>query len=586
VKPPRRNNRRDRRARPHARACGVGLTLALAALAAPAQAETSGLPMVPKEDVQLTGTIEPQHGPRIGLRVERLALTYEKGLTIRIRCLHCLRGSKAARGVRGSRALHGVLLPNHAVLLISITHAGEIGRLLTYINAGSRQSQRRLRGSCLPPHSKPVSCRSLGAGTLAAGPLAAAPPAGVGGAHGIPVTGPPAEAVNRTAVTSVDDTLGDLAPYSGPFEIAFQPFVASSQRITYVGVTLANPQLPPGAAPGENALLRVCADPACSGTVLASTIAAVVNYGLTTAAIEADVTPGASYYLVWTPPADVHGAPWITFWHGGGQTITASEQMEALVRGYDPAGSLGPREILSYAGEHAPPYPYSGPFLYAYQDFHAASDTITRLGVVVGNPALPRGAEGPETVLVKLCQTPECGEGGLASSRAPIVNYGVSEADIGDVPVTPGGTYYVYWQTPRAVSGQPWVTFWLGHSPRPEEAQAMQAFAKGYDHGPAIVPTYYSEQAGSFGAPTFADPYNAAEEGPRIAAMGHVEVLCRVFAPQIESTEPDGYWYRLASEPFDGRFYAAANVFWNGQSPGVGETINTDLAVPICPPAS
>jgi hypothetical protein len=53
---------------------------------------------------------------------------------------------------------------------------------------------------------------------------------------------------------------------------------------------------------------------------------------------------------------------------------------------------------------------------------------------------------------------------------------------------------------------------------------------------------------------------------------------------------PDGYWYRIASPPWNDRYYAPANTFMNGDPWNGPYTHNTDLKVPNCgsgqPPAS
>lgn len=93
------------------------------------------------------------------------------------------------------------------------------------------------------------------------------------------------------------------------------------------------------------------------------------------------------------------------------------------------------------------------------------------------------------------------------------------------------------------------------------------------------------QQQGSLGAPTFRDPYGPAQAGPRVAPFQWVEVACKVRAPSIKSASPDGYWYRLSSDPWDGAYYVVANTFWNGDVPGREPyTRNTDFAVPDCEP--
>ncbi|MFD4738448.1 hypothetical protein ACFWNR_06935 [Streptomyces virginiae] len=95
--------------------------------------------------------------------------------------------------------------------------------------------------------------------------------------------------------------------------------------------------------------------------------------------------------------------------------------------------------------------------------------------------------------------------------------------------------------------------------------------------------TTWEERSGSHGSPTFTDPHGASGEGPRIPAMTTVTVSCRVYAPEIDSANPDGWWYRIASSPWDNAYYAVSNTFWNGDEPGrTPYTHHTDWSVPVC----
>lgn len=83
---------------------------------------------------------------------------------------------------------------------------------------------------------------------------------------------------------------------------------------------------------------------------------------------------------------------------------------------------------------------------------------------------------------------------------------------------------------------------------------------------------------------TLADPLTAQGLGESIPASTTVEVSCRVYTAEIPSALPDGYFYRIESAPWNGKYYAAANSFLNGDPAGqVDEYVTpTDLAVPLC----
>lgn len=81
---------------------------------------------------------------------------------------------------------------------------------------------------------------------------------------------------------------------------------------------------------------------------------------------------------------------------------------------------------------------------------------------------------------------------------------------------------------------------------------------------------------------TFTDYHNASGMGPQIAAGQWVEVSCKVYDPTIQSVNPDGYWYRIASSPWNNAYYSPANTFMNGDPYGGPYTHNTDFNVPNC----
>ena len=95
-------------------------------------------------------------------------------------------------------------------------------------------------------------------------------------------------------------------------------------------------------------------------------------------------------------------------------------------------------------------------------------------------------------------------------------------------------------------------------------------------------PQTWSEQEGHLGVDTFLDPDNASGKGPRIGAAAWVLVSCKRYAPHIQSVNPDGYWYRIASAPWSNAYYSPANTFMNGDPWNGPFTHNTDFAVSDC----
>jgi hypothetical protein len=99
---------------------------------------------------------------------------------------------------------------------------------------------------------------------------------------------------------------------------------------------------------------------------------------------------------------------------------------------------------------------------------------------------------------------------------------------------------------------------------------------------PSRADTTYSEQEGHYGVNTFTDYHNASGEGTPIASAAWVQVTCKVYDPTIASVNPDGYWYQIASSPWDNQYYAPANTFMNGDPWNGPYTHNTDWNVPDC----
>ncbi|SEL64610.1 hypothetical protein SAMN04515665_11638 [Blastococcus sp. DSM 46786] len=93
--------------------------------------------------------------------------------------------------------------------------------------------------------------------------------------------------------------------------------------------------------------------------------------------------------------------------------------------------------------------------------------------------------------------------------------------------------------------------------------------------------TPLQEEAGSIGANTFADPRTLSGRGAPIPPHTTIMVRCRYYAPSVPSVSPDGFWYLIETEPWNG-LWTPANSYMNGDPPGGPYLHNTDLAVPVC----
>jgi hypothetical protein len=117
-------------------------------------------------------------------------------------------------------------------------------------------------------------------------------------------------------------------------------------------------------------------------------------------------------------------------------------------------------------------------------------------------------------------------------------------------------------------------------------SDVSQAEACGAAPAPTSPPspplTWAEQETPNHPVNTFLNYHNASGMGPPIAAGQWVQVSCKVYDPYIASVNPDGYWYRIASSPWNNSYYSPANTFMNGDPYGGPYTHNTDFAVPNC----
>ena len=139
------------------------------------------------------------------------------------------------------------------------------------------------------------------------------------------------------------------------------------------------------------------------------------------------------------------------------------------------------RQAITSYNEMRPGAPHHGYFATAWQPFTAASNTITWISATVGNPTATAGEPVQGSALtVRICTDPNCSVI-VAEAHPQIVDYGETGADVGDVPVTPGATYYIVWYQPSVLNGSTWVTYWWAGGSTVSTSDLMQAAVRGYN---------------------------------------------------------------------------------------------------------
>lgn len=96
--------------------------------------------------------------------------------------------------------------------------------------------------------------------------------------------------------------------------------------------------------------------------------------------------------------------------------------------------------------------------------------------------------------------------------------------------------------------------------------------------GPAVT---WTETTGT-PAHTWANATQLTGAGTPLGPRQSVQVSCRVRGYVVQDGDP--WWYRLASSPWDGRYYATSDAFYNnGATSGSVDTgVVVDEQVPVC----
>lgn len=171
---------------------------------------------------------------------------------------------------------------------------------------------------------------------------------------------------------------------------------------------------------------------------------------------------------------------------------------------------------------------------------------------------------------------------GIGFYPGTIVKVSCYQAGVANVPGSADGM----WEQASWVSGPGGGSGWINEHFIEDRVAINQpspgAPACSSPPPPPPPQTWSEQETPNHPVNTFTNYHNASGMGPAIAAGQWVSVSCKVYDPTIQSVNPDGYWYRIASSPWNNGYYSPANTFMNGDPYGGPYTHNTDFAVPDC----
>jgi lysophospholipase L1-like esterase len=358
-------------------------------------------------------------------------------------------------------------------------------------------------------------------------------------------------------VTSYDEMRGG-APHHGYFNNAWQPFTAQSDRITHIGVTVGNPNLPAGVPVGSTITIRLCdAQPDVNGNcshVLGQASQQITNYGNTYADLgDIAVTKGATYWPVWFQPAAANGATWVTYWWAGGATISSSDQMQMLVRGFNSdAVDPNPPTTTTTAAPAAttPTSTTPGSAAPTPQRHHVANATIpVNLRAGPGTTFAIVGTASPGSDLDIVCQTT-----GTNVSGSPIWDQ------------LAGGPYISDYYTDTPV--------YAAFSPGFTQCDAPQS--------PSAPTSYRYRVAGATIPVNLRSSPDASSQSVGIAAPNSdLDIVCQTVGSNVNGSS---IWDKLASGAYISDYWTSTPVY-AGYSPGIPHCPGAPDTIAPPPPA-
>ncbi len=93
----------------------------------------------------------------------------------------------------------------------------------------------------------------------------------------------------------------------------------------------------------------------------------------------------------------------------------------------------------------------------------------------------------------------------------------------------------------------------------------------------------FTQQAGmGTPKPTFRDPRAFKGKGQEVQPGQQIEVVCRFHDPNAPPSVKPGWWYLIASPPWNRQYYTVANSYLNGDPVEGPHLTDVDNGVPVC----
>lgn len=138
------------------------------------------------------------------------------------------------------------------------------------------------------------------------------------------------------------------------------------------------------------------------------------------------------------------------------------------------------------------------------------------------------------------------------------------------------------------------ITVWDWFSQKARQTTTAGTSSTGAAGAPPVMPTptcstctagkTFPEQVSpsSVGARAFRNPLAFGGEGQRVPTGHRLRVVCRFQQPDAPASIQPGWWYLIASPPWNRQYYSPANSYLNGDPPQGPYRTFVNKGIPVC----